>query len=338
MKKKILKFSVFLLLLPFSAKAIPPPEIINNFAPILVQGVAFFLSFILIGWVLLKKFFKKIFKWKFYIFISIIFSTSLFSIFLNFNITKEEIIKAQEVLTKLPDPNYYPVNKKYGITLKDFENILIHNEKIKIYDVRLIEEYNAGHITGAVFLKSYNLEKLDQIIEENKNYDKIILYCYDGQRSGYLTNILREKGVNAFYVNELTMNLESFWEGDYFNFTQVKLLTTKEAKKHIKNGAILLDPRNPKKYQQGHLISSLNAPFLELGNEKIIDFLNSFANETNFIGICYDNLSCFEVTVLAYRINLLYDRLYIDKKHTFLGIYATPEKLSDYLTDTINTD
>jgi rhodanese-related sulfurtransferase len=344
MSKKILKFAIFLLLFPISTGAIPPPEIVNNFAPILAQGVAFFLSFILTGWFFLKNFFKKIFKWKFSIFILTITILSLSSIFLNFNTTKQEIIKSQQVLVKLPEPKDYRINKKHGITLEDFENLLTNDKKTKIYDARFIEEYNKGHIIGAEFIeeivlfKNNGLKKLDKFIEENKNYDKIILYCTNGQRSGYLANILREKGINAFYVNGVPLYLEKFWEGDRFNFVQLKLLTTKEAEKHIENNAIILDPRDSEKYQQKHIASSINFPVAGLDFEELVNFLSVFENETNFIGVCYDNLSCFKASVLAYRIDSLYNEQFIDEKYTFLGIYSTPEELSSYLSDTIKTN
>ncbi len=103
MSKKILKFAIFVLLFPISAGAIPPPEIINNFAPILAQGMAFFLSFIIAGWFILKKLFKKIFEWKFNIFISLILLLSVVNIFLSFENIKKEVVLAQKVLTKVPE-------------------------------------------------------------------------------------------------------------------------------------------------------------------------------------------------------------------------------------------
>jgi rhodanese-related sulfurtransferase len=325
MSKKILKFAVFLLLFPISTGAIPPPEIVNNFSPILAQGVAFFISFIIAGWFFLKKFFKKIFKWKFNIFISLILLLSIFNIFLNFNTTKQEILKAQQVLAKEPDnknnhDRYFSVTEEgfreiiislgldkrdipedLSISAGEFKDLILnHSSEINIYDIRMKREYDIGHAKGAVFLDPlrFNKEELIKFIKENQD-KKTIFYCQAGFRGKTVTDVLKDRLFESYYVQTGAMFTdENIWEGEYYDYVQsfkTKILTKKEFDKEIKNGATLLDPRDTPEYDKNHLPQAINIPIEELGyDESVIFFNENFNTNDSFIAVCYDKLSCFK--------------------------------------------
>ena len=72
---------------------------------------------------------------------------------------------------------------------------LIKSGKYTVIDVRTKEEYDAGHIKGALNFDYYNddfEEKIEsQFKDKNKPY---ILYCRSGMRSLYSAQILEDLG------------------------------------------------------------------------------------------------------------------------------------------------
>lgn len=72
---------------------------------------------------------------------------------------------------------------------------LIKSGKYTVIDVRTKEEYDAGHIKGALNIDYYNdgfEEKIEsQLKDKNKPY---IVYCRSGMRSLYSAQILEDLG------------------------------------------------------------------------------------------------------------------------------------------------
>ena len=60
-------------------------------------------------------------------------------------------------------------------------------------DVRTLEEYNAGHLEGAVHIPYDEIEQKIQAVSADKTAD-IQLYCRSGRRSGIALETLRGLG------------------------------------------------------------------------------------------------------------------------------------------------
>ena len=75
---------------------------------------------------------------------------------------------------------------------------LINNEAILV-DVRTEEEYNEGHIEGAVLLTldDINEENAKDVIGDTDKY--VIVYCKSGVRSNEAYNKLKELGYKNVY-------------------------------------------------------------------------------------------------------------------------------------------
>ncbi len=79
---------------------------------------------------------------------------------------------------------------------------LIKSGKYTVIDVRTKEEYDAGHIKGALNFDYYNDDFEEKIEEALKDKDKpYIVYCRSGMRSLYSAEILEELG----YTNVTNM-------------------------------------------------------------------------------------------------------------------------------------
>ncbi len=60
-------------------------------------------------------------------------------------------------------------------------------------DVRTLEEYNAGHVEGAIHIPYDEIEQKIQAVSADKTAD-IQLYCRSGRRSGIALETLRGLG------------------------------------------------------------------------------------------------------------------------------------------------
>jgi phage shock protein E len=77
----------------------------------------------------------------------------------------------------------------------DFK-LLVKEKGAIIIDVRTSQEFNAGHIKGALNIP---LQSIDQHIEKIRKYNKpIITCCRSGARSGAAASQLKSRGIEAY--------------------------------------------------------------------------------------------------------------------------------------------
>ena len=74
-------------------------------------------------------------------------------------------------------------------------------------DVRTNEEYNAGHIPGAILVPVDQVEQ-STIVKKLKN-DSIIVYCHSGNRSLKASRILEKQGYKVYNLENGITNWES---------------------------------------------------------------------------------------------------------------------------------
>ena len=131
------------------------------------------------------------------------------------NESKKPIVPGTETATLL---EYLETSGDY-VNSKEFPSLIkasIVNEEIgkniHVIDLRSIEEYEAGHVKGAVNRK---FEELDSYLESGIKpfeYDKIILVSDDGQISSYTASLLRLMGYGNVYAMRWGM---SAWNEKY---------------------------------------------------------------------------------------------------------------------------
>lgn len=78
--------------------------------------------------------------------------------------------------------------------------ILKNNNSVILLDVRSVQEYNEGHINGAINIPLSEL-KISANKYMNAN-DMIIVYCQIGKRSKKAVNILNKMGYNNVHTLE----------------------------------------------------------------------------------------------------------------------------------------
>ena len=74
---------------------------------------------------------------------------------------------------------------------------------VTVVDVRTQDEWNRGHLEGALHIEWQNILQLSSDINKD---EKIYLYCRSGNRSGKATKILEDAGyinvINAGSIQE----------------------------------------------------------------------------------------------------------------------------------------
>lgn len=98
-------------------------------------------------------------------------------------------------------------NSSSEIKKIDSENLIaLENSKdIQVVDVRRLEEYNSGHITGAVNIDFYKSTFVDDINKLDKS-KTIVVYCKSGNRSYKSALIMDSLGFTDIYDFSEGMN------------------------------------------------------------------------------------------------------------------------------------
>ena len=85
---------------------------------------------------------------------------------------------------------------------------MIKKKKCILVDVRSSQEYEEGHLNGAINIPIYHIkQKIKQIIESTDSL--IILYCSSGDRSNQAKAILESLGYDNVYT--LKGGIDKIW-------------------------------------------------------------------------------------------------------------------------------
>lgn len=83
-----------------------------------------------------------------------------------------------------------------SISMPEFEQKL-KKETLHIIDVREDDEFEDGHVPGAILINLGDLESRIGELDKDKEYQMI---CYSGSRSGMASRFLAQKGYKAVNV------------------------------------------------------------------------------------------------------------------------------------------
>ncbi len=92
-------------------------------------------------------------------------------------------------------------NNKGEFKLLEYQSYKSHieNNSVQLFDVRTPEEYNLGHINGAVNIDFKNEEIFNRSFEKLDKSKPVYLYCRSGNRSKKSADILIELGFSKVY-------------------------------------------------------------------------------------------------------------------------------------------
>lgn len=85
-----------------------------------------------------------------------------------------------------------------NLTIEETKELIKNQDGLFILDVRNKDEYDAGHIEGAVLIPLNELEKRLDEIEEYKD-KPMLVYCRSGNRSSKAVKILLKNDFTQIY-------------------------------------------------------------------------------------------------------------------------------------------
>ena len=89
------------------------------------------------------------------------------------------------------------VDKFEILDYMDFKNQIVNN--VQLIDVRTSEEFNAGHIDGAINIDFKNEEVFYQSFQRLDKKNPVYVYCRSGNRSKKSADKLLEMGFSKVY-------------------------------------------------------------------------------------------------------------------------------------------
>ena len=126
---------------------------------------------------------------------------------LNIQEVQEDTIKTPEIeaLLKYINNSGDYINSKGVPNMVSAEDVYDNLASYYVIDIRSHEEYVAGHINGAVNVKT---SEVSDYLEKNVSpviYDKLVIACHSGQSASYVTGALRLMGYNNVYAMKYGM-------------------------------------------------------------------------------------------------------------------------------------
>ncbi len=83
------------------------------------------------------------------------------------------------------------------ITVEEMDSLL-DMDKVQLIDVRTPQEYNEGHIKGAINIDFRDKDFEKQILEVDKS-KTVIVYCKEGLRSSECADFMKKSGFIKIY-------------------------------------------------------------------------------------------------------------------------------------------
>lgn len=341
---------------PRTAKAVLPPDFIFNIGSQIIQffsaiiiffsGIfAFLYQFIKIKTIALKK--RKI--WITLIFLLIIFIAASASYILALQSQKTEYEKwlreshAQNEEKTIPQiteiaststpvtvdddkTTFFETYKNTPLVISntDFQSLQNNaSNDFVILDAREDIEFENGHFPSSTHIRFADIKNKDW--EQLPKEKFIYVFCWSGIRGKEVAEFLRSKKILARYLeNGASGWYESggSWIGSikfsekYTSSQFQKVFSTKEVKNYVKNGVILIDSREPKKYKQSHIAGSINISMFSTSREELETLFAQIPKQSRVITLCDEYVNCFDAKVTGVELE--------KRKHIFLGRYNKP--------------
>jgi rhodanese-related sulfurtransferase len=165
-------------------------------------------------------------------------------------------------------------NKVLPISTKEVYEIMTEKKDYTILDVRTREEFDEGHLEGAVLIP---VDDLETRIGEISMEKPVIVYCRSGRRSAKGADILLKNGFRPVY--DMQGGIEKWVSDEYPIFktgdedgaqeteiTSFKMITMQEVAEIVKGNAegyVIMDVRSEEEYVKVHIKGAVSVPVSE---------------------------------------------------------------------------
>lgn len=231
-----------------------------------------------------------------------------------------------EVLLPISNLNFFEDNKATPLSIsnENFKNVLQGDKNsFVILDARENIEYENGYFPGSNHIRFADL-RAGEWAQLPK--DKVIyIFCWSGIRGKEVAEFLRTKNIVGVYLETGANGWYEFggtWEGNikfaqkYTDLKFQKVFTTEEVKKYVKEGVVLVDSREPAKFQRSHIKGSLSIPILFTPSADLEKTFAQVPVGKKVITICDEYVNCFDAKLTGVELE--------KRGYTFLGRYNKP--------------
>lgn len=192
-----------------------------------------------------------------------------------------------------------------------------------ILDAREDIEHDNGNLPGNLHIRFADLE--DGAWTQLDPYTEVYVYCWSGMRGKEVAEFLREKNIQAFYLEN---GANSWYEEGYTWLGNIKfeekypdekykkLFTTSEVRSEITKGSLIIDARESYKYQNKHIPDSLSIPLMEIPSKDLESYMSQVPTNSQVITVCDEYVNCFYAKLVGLELEF--------RGHDMLGRYNKP--------------
>ncbi len=184
--------------------------------------------------------------------------------------------------------------EKLAITSDDLQNDLKSEKPLLVFDLRLKDHYNHGHIEGSVHAVCDSRAK-ETIMPRIPKGVKIVLIDEDGTMSAETAAMMTSYGLDAHYLKG---GIKS-WEKNLAKKETHTVISPEElwSKMKKKEDLVLVDVRQPDEFSDFKIPGSINIPLSELFNK---ESLSKIPKDKQVVTICpHGNRSMVAAFALA---------------------------------------
>lgn len=205
----------------------------------------------------------------------------------------------------------------------EFRALISHPDEIFVLDAREDLEFENGHFPGSAHIRFADLVAGRWI--EVPTGKTIVVICWSGIRGKEVAEFLRGKELSAQFLVDGAIgwyNAGGLWEGNvvfsarYQAEQYTRTFTTAEIKDAQARGIVIVDSREPWKFNKWHIPGSVNIPIFYTPT---VGFENAFSQVragAEIITVCDAYVNCFDAKITGVELER--------RGHNFLGRYARP--------------
>ncbi len=222
--------------------------------------------------------------------------------------------------------DFFAKNESTNIltTNQDFKNITDSQQSDYIVlDAREDIEYENGYFPGSLHIRFADL-KAGRWIELPKD-KPIFVICWSGIRGKEVAEFLRTKKIVSSYLENGANGWVEFggkWIGEIKfgeKYTDPKyqiIFSTNDVKKKVTEDVILVDTREPYKFNQSHIEGSVNIPIMYTPTINLEKTFSQVPANSKVITVCDGYVNCFDAKITGVELER--------RGHQFLGRYNKP--------------
>ncbi len=238
---------------------------------------------------------------------------------------EEPIEEDQEGYERPEDNQFWEENQSAAISISnDAFKVAVDSgeDNYVILDTRENIENEYGYMPGSTHIRYADLFNgdWDELPEDKFVY----VLCWSGIRGLEIAEFLREQELVGIYLSDgVDAWVESggdwvggikfldVYVGDHYSI----VFSTEEVQSHVNEGVILVDAREPNKFQSTSQ-SYINIPLMHTPSSELEDAFAQVPAGSTVITICDEYTNCFMAKLVGVELER--------RGHTFLGRYNRP--------------